>query len=102
MTGSPVAGGVPARPGAHGHVPSGREPADAALATPASGDGPRAVRATGVGSWPGTSSREAVRTVRDLLLDGDGLGIPYLPETPARGPGADLVGRGAGLLVDLP
>ncbi|MGL5864680.1 MAG: methionine synthase [Dermatophilaceae bacterium] len=60
------------------------------------------VRATGIGSWPGTSSREAVRSVRDLLLDGDGLGIPYLPETPARGPGADIIGRGAGLLVDLP
>lgn len=61
-----------------------------------------AVRATGIGSWPGRSAREAVRTVRDLLLDGDGTGIPYVPETPARGPGADMVGRGAGLLVDLP
>lgn len=39
--------------------------------------------------------------MRDLLLDGDGLGIPYLPETPARGPGADIIGRAAGLLVDL-
>ncbi len=67
---------------------------------PAGGAG--VVRAGGVGSWPGTSVREAVRTVRDLLLDGDGLGLPYLPETPARGPGADLVGRAAGLLVDLP
>jgi methionine synthase II (cobalamin-independent) len=66
--------------------------------------GPRAapVRATGIGSWPGTSAREAVRTVRDLLLDGEGTGIPHLPETPARGPGADVIGRGAGLLVDLP
>lgn len=60
------------------------------------------VRAGGVGSWPGTSAREAVRTVRDLLLEEEGLGLPYLPETPARGPGADLVGRAAGLLVDLP
>jgi hypothetical protein len=60
------------------------------------------VRAGGVGSWPGTSVREAVRTVRDLLVDGDGLGLPYLPETPARGPGADIIGRGAGMLVDLP
>ena len=46
--------------------------------------------------------REAVRTVRDLLVDGDGLGLPHLPETPARGPGAEIVGRAAGLLVDLP
>lgn len=66
------------------------------------GDTPRGPRAGGVGSWPGTSSREAVRTVRDLLVDADGLGLPYLPETPDRGPGADLVGRAAGLLVDLP
>ena len=60
------------------------------------------VRATGLGSWPGTSVREAVRTVRDLLVDADAVGLPFLPETPARGPGADMVGRAAGLLVDLP
>ena len=60
------------------------------------------VRATGIGSWPGTSVREAVRTVRDLLVDGDVIGLPYLPETPGRGPGADIIGRAAGLLVDLP
>ncbi|MGV1008292.1 MAG: methionine synthase [Dermatophilaceae bacterium] len=60
---------------------------------------------SGIGSWPGTSAGEALRTVRDLLgaLDDDGVrGLPYLPELPARGPGGDLVGRGAGLLVDLP
>jgi hypothetical protein len=60
------------------------------------------VRATGIGSWPGTSTREAVRTVRDLLVDGEGVGLPHLPETPGRGPGADIIGRAAGLLVDLP
>ncbi|HSF97846.1 MAG TPA: methionine synthase [Ornithinibacter sp.] len=60
------------------------------------------VRATGIGSWPGTSVREAVRAVRDLLQAGDGEGLPHLPETPARGPGADIIGRAAGLLVDLP
>ena len=60
------------------------------------------VRATGIGSWPGTSAREAVRTVRDLLVDGEGVGLPHCPETPARGPGADIIGRAAGLLVDLP
>ena len=27
--------------------------------------------------------------------------LPHLPELPARGPGADMIGRGAGLLVDL-
>ena len=57
-------------------------------------------RATGLGSWPGTDLPQAVATVRDLLaVDG---GLPYLPELPGRGPGADLIGRGAGLLVDLP
>ncbi len=60
------------------------------------------VRATGIGSWPGTSTREAVRTVRDLLLPEDGVGLPFLPETPARGPGAEIIGRAAGLLLDLP
>ena len=54
------------------------------------------VRATGIGSWPGTSAREAVRTVRDLLVDGEGVGLPHCPETPARGPGADIINGGAG------
>ncbi|WP_427385058.1 methionine synthase [Janibacter sp. G56] len=55
--------------------------------------------ASGIGSWPGTDSREAIRIVRDLLVED---GIPYLPETPARGPGADMIGRATGLLVELP
>ena len=55
-------------------------------------------RATGIGSWPGTDLREALRTVHGLLAEE---GLPYLPEAPARGPGADMVGRSAGLLVDL-
>ncbi|WP_347353391.1 methionine synthase [Intrasporangium sp.] len=54
--------------------------------------------ASGIGSWPGTSVRDALAQVRELL-DGH---LPYLPELPERGPGADLVGRGAGLLVELP
>ena len=59
------------------------------------------ISVTGIGSWPGSDVREATVTTRDLLLDADGLGLPYLPETPARGPGSDLLGRAAGLLVDL-
>jgi methionine synthase II (cobalamin-independent) len=59
-------------------------------------------RATGIGSWPGQDPREALVTVRDLLLDADGLGLPYLPETPARGPGSDIVGRACAVLTDLP
>lgn len=63
------------------------------------------VVATGVGSWPGTDVREALTVVRGELGGAlpDGVsGLPYLPELPARGPGADLVGRSAHLLVDLP
>ena len=52
--------------------------------------------ATGVGSLPGTDVREATRLVLGELPD-----LPHLPELPERGPGADLVGRAAALLVDL-
>src|SRR5580765_6831682 len=54
--------------------------------------------ATGIGSWPGTSVRDALGQVRELL-DGQ---LPYLPELPERGPGADMIGRTAGMLVELP
>ena len=53
--------------------------------------------ATAIGSWPGTDVDEAVRTVLGELAD-----LPYLPELPARGVGAELIGRTAGLLVDMP
>lgn len=56
---------------------------------------------SGVGSWPGESTREAIVAIRDLLGEADGLGVPYLPELPSRGPGSDLVGRSAALLADL-
>lgn len=52
--------------------------------------------ATGVGSLPGTDPREAAATVVGELPD-----FPHLAELPARGPGADMIGRTAGLLVDL-
>ena len=53
--------------------------------------------ATGVGSLPGTDPLEAARLVFEELPD-----LPHLAELPARGPGADLTGRTAALLVDLP
>jgi methionine synthase II (cobalamin-independent) len=53
--------------------------------------------ATGVGSMPGTDPAEATRTVLGELPD-----LPHVPELPARGAGADLTGRGAAILVDLP
>ena len=52
--------------------------------------------ASGVGSVPGTDPAEALRVVLGELP-----GLPHLPELPARGPGADLIGRSAALLVDL-
>jgi methionine synthase II (cobalamin-independent) len=52
--------------------------------------------ATGVGSLPGSDPAEALRVVLGELPD-----LPYLPELPDRGAGADLVGRSAALLVDL-
>ncbi|WP_246451000.1 methionine synthase [Allostreptomyces psammosilenae] len=52
--------------------------------------------ATGVGSMPGTDVREAVRTVVGALEQ-----LPHLPELPARGPGADMLGRTLGLLAEL-
>ena len=55
-------------------------------------------RGSGIGSWPGTDVHRSVAAVRDLLSEE---GLPYLPELPARGPGADMIGRAAGLLADL-
>jgi methionine synthase II (cobalamin-independent) len=52
--------------------------------------------ATGVGSLPGDDAREAVKTATGSFED-----FPFLPELPARGPGADMIGRTAGLLVEL-
>ncbi|GHH80573.1 hypothetical protein GCM10018793_36000 [Streptomyces sulfonofaciens] len=58
--------------------------------------------ASGVGSMPGTDVREAVKTVTGTFEAGQaGQGLPYLPELPARGPGADMIGRTAGMLVEL-
>ena len=53
--------------------------------------------ATGAGSVPGTDPVEASRLVFGELPD-----LPHLAELPARGPGADLTGRAAAMLVDLP
>ena len=52
--------------------------------------------ASGVGSLPGTDPAEALRLVLGELPD-----LPHVPELPSRGPGADLIGRTAALLVDL-
>lgn len=59
------------------------------------------VGVSGVGSLPGTDLPAALRMVFDILGEVDG-GVPHLPELPARGPWAGLIGRGCALLVDLP
>src|SRR4051794_5954382 len=52
--------------------------------------------ATAIGSMPGTDPAEAAAVVFGELPD-----FPHLPELPARGVGADMLGRTAALLVDL-
>jgi hypothetical protein len=53
--------------------------------------------ATGIGSLPGDDIDRAMALVFDELPD-----LPHLPELPDRGPGADMIGRTATNLVDLP
>ncbi|MEU4687738.1 methionine synthase [Actinoplanes sp. NPDC023714] len=53
--------------------------------------------ATGIGSLPGTDIAEAQRIVMGELP-----GLPHLAELPGRGPGADMIGRTAGFLVEMP
>ncbi|WP_167104028.1 methionine synthase [Mycobacterium sp. DL592] len=52
--------------------------------------------ATGVGSWPGSTPREAAEIVVGELHR-----LPHLVELPARGVGADMIGRAGALLIDI-
>ncbi|HEY5822583.1 MAG TPA: methionine synthase [Propionibacteriaceae bacterium] len=58
------------------------------------------VLSTGVGSWPGTDMADALKIAFAECPE-----LPYLPELPARGAHAQLIGRSAaflsGLAVDL-
>lgn len=45
---------------------------------------------------PGVDAREAARTAAGALE-----ALPFLPELPARGPGADMIGRSLGMLIEL-
>jgi len=54
------------------------------------------VTATGIGSLPGDDIDAALGLVFTELPD-----LPHLPELPARGPGADMIGRTAAGLADL-
>ncbi len=53
--------------------------------------------ATGIGSMPGGHPAEAAAVAFGELPD-----LPFIPELPGRGPGADMIGRAAALLVGLP
>ena len=52
--------------------------------------------ATGIGSWPGSTPREAA-----AIVVGELHRLPHLVELPARGVGADMIGRAGALLVDI-
>jgi methionine synthase II (cobalamin-independent) len=52
--------------------------------------------ATGVGSWPGSNPREAAE-----IIVGELHTLPHLVELPARGVGADIIGRAGALLIDI-
>ena len=58
------------------------------------------IRVTGIGSWPGTEMADAIKITFAECPD-----LPYLPELPARGAHARMIGRStallAGLAVDL-
>ena len=54
------------------------------------------VRSTGIGSWPGADIGDAIKIAFAECPD-----LPYLPELPARGAYAGLVGRSTALLTGL-
>src|ERR1700742_4515451 len=56
-----------------------------------------AVKASGVGSWPGTGARSAAEVVVGELAGALG----HIVEWPARGVGADMLGRAGALLIDV-
>jgi methionine synthase II (cobalamin-independent) len=56
----------------------------------------RPIRSTGIGSWPGTDMASAIKITFAECPD-----LPYLPELPARGSSAQLVGRSTALLEGL-
>jgi len=53
--------------------------------------------ASGVGSWPGTDPRQAAEVVVGELAGA----LAHIVELPARGVGADMLGRAGALLIDM-
>lgn len=56
----------------------------------------RPVLSTGIGSWPGEDMADALKITFAECPD-----LPYLPELPARGAAAQMIGRGTALLSGL-
>lgn len=54
------------------------------------------VVSTGIGSWPGADLADALKIAFAECPD-----LPFLPELPARGPHAALIGRGTAVLTGL-
>jgi methionine synthase II (cobalamin-independent) len=54
-------------------------------------------KASGVGSWPGVGARQAAEVVIGELADA----LAHIVELPARGVGADMLGRAGALLIDV-
>ncbi len=55
-----------------------------------------AIRSTGIGSWPGADMADAIKIAFAECPD-----FPYLPELPARGPHAELIGRSTAFLTGM-
>jgi methionine synthase II (cobalamin-independent) len=53
--------------------------------------------ASGTGSWPGTAARQAAEVVVGELA----AALAHVVELPARGVGADIIGRAGALLIDV-
>ena len=53
--------------------------------------------ATGIGSWPGITARQAAEVIVGELA----AALAHIVELPARGVGADMLGRAGALLIDV-
>ena len=87
----------PRRAGAGRAVSPGRSKLVMCVMTTRSATPGRPGAPPGSARCPGTNPAEAMHVVAGELPD-----FPHLPELPDRGPGADLTGRTAALLVDMP
>lgn len=57
------------------------------------------INATGIGSYPGADAADFDEALKIVL--GSAPGLPYLPELPGRGVGADMIGRALAIVAEL-